>query len=652
MKRLKKHMATGLVMALALVLQACDPGGFLNIDPKGSLNKDVLATQKGAEAALVGAYGALDGQISLTNGSPWAVGATNWIYGSVAGGMAHKGSTSNDQSTINPIATMQHSPVNSFFNLKWKALYEGVTRTNNALNILKLAEDVPEEDYNQITAEARFLRAHYYFELKKMFGNVPWIDENTTDFSNPNTADFKVPNMGPEAVDIWQKIEEDLTFAANNLPPTQAEVARANSWAARAYLGKAHVYQQEWQEAKAIFDNVINNGVTTSGQAFGLVDNFKELFDGQNEHNQEVIFAVEYAANVGTGNIDNGRQEAMLNYPYNSPFRCCGFFQPTQELTNSYRTDATGLPMNESYEYNDEMVTSDRGVSSTTQFTPYSGNLDPRLDWTVGRRGVPYHDWGPFPGSRWVRDQTNGGPYHAKKHIYWQETEESEETAVGDQSEWAPGSGINYSIIRFADLLLMAAEAEVELGNLDQARQYVNRVRSRVTQPEGWVNNSLNEAYAVAVVDNEADMLASEATQNEWVVRTDENATYVLLNEPATDPANWQQYEDPANNYNVAPYPAGSPVFSNPESAREAIHFERKLELALEGHRFFDLVRWGEAEEKLNAFYAYEGGELGYSDVAGGSFTPNKNEYYPIPQRQIDLSINEGEATLKQNPNY
>src|SRR5699024_6797534 len=285
-------------------------------------------------------------------------------------------------------------------------------------------------------------------------------------------------------------------------------------------------------------------------------------------------------------------------------------------------------------------------------FTPYSGNLDPRLDWTVGRRGVPYHDWGPFPGSRWVRSQNNGGPYHAKKHIYWQETQDQ----FADQSEWAPGSAINYGIIRFADVLLMAAEAEVELGNLGQARLYVNQVRSRVTDSEGWVDNSLNSAYALAVVDSEEEMLALNANENQWVVRTDRNSTFVYLagSDNAT-PGNisyWQEYPNPAENYAVNIYPAGHPAFASQANAREAVHFERKLELALEGHRFFDLVRWGEAEEKLNAFYEYEGDQLGYNDVASGSFTPNKNEFYPIPQRQIDLSFQNGEATLQQNPGY
>jgi hypothetical protein len=612
------------------------------VDPKGSLTEDVVASQKGAEKALIGAYAVLDGQMDYVTGSPWTTASSNWVFGSIAGGMAHKGSTSNDQADINSFANMSVSPVNSYLNNKWKALYEGVTRANSTLSILKQADDVSEEDFAAMAAEARFLRGHYYFELKKMYGNVPWVPDTT--------ENLKQPNMGDGSVDIWQKIEDDFTFAMDNLPDIQSDIGRANSWAAASYLAKTHVYQQDWEEAKTLFDDITTNGVTASGQAYGLADDFKDNFDAATEHNQEMIFSVEFAANVGTGNIDNGRQESMLAYPYNSPFRCCGFFQPTQDLTNSYKTNSSGLPMMDSY--NDSPVKNDRGISSSQQFTPYSGNLDPRLDWTVGRRGVPYHDWGPFPGSRWVRSQNNGGPYHAKKHIYWQETQDQ----YADQSEWAPGSAINYAIIRYADVLLMAAEAEVELNNLGQAREYVNEVRGRVTDQEGWVDNELNRNYALDVVDSEEEMLALDATENQWVVRTDRNSTFVYLgggeNASPNDISYWQEYANPAQNYTISTYPAGSPTFASQNSAREAVHFERKIELALEGHRFFDLIRWGEAEEKLNDFYQYEGNELGYSDVAGGSFTPNKNEFYPIPQRQIDLSFQNGEATLQQNQGY
>ena len=271
---------------------------------------------------------------------------------------------------------------------------------------------------------------------------------------------------------------------------------------------------------------------------------------------------------------------------------------------NSYRTDeSTGLPYLETY--NDNPVKNDMGITSSTAFTPYTGSLDPRADWTIGRRGVPFHDWGYHPGASWVREQSYGGPYAPKKNIYYQATQDQ----YADQSSWAPGTAINVHIIRFADVLLMGAEAEAHTGNLPQARTYVNRVRNRAANPDGFLKDYVDPSDPLAGFD------------------------------PNTDAAN----------YNISPYPESQ--FASLDSALEAIYFERKLELAMEGHRFFDLVRWGIAEETLNAYFSYQGQIT--TDVRGGSFVSGKNEYYPIPQAQIDLSVDaSGEPTLKQNPGY
>lgn len=617
------------LLIIAITINSCD--NILNDPPKGSLNDNVLKNEKGAYTLLIGAYAALDGQ--NVGGGQWSTSPDNWIYGSVAGGAAHKGSDVGDISQVNSIATGTAEPSNSFLNDKWKANYEGVARANDVLKILHDVKDIPESVKNQFAGEARFLRAHYYFDLKKMFNMVPLIDENTTDYNQPND------------VDIWPFIEADFEFAMNNIPEIQSEVGRANKWAAASYLAKTYVYQQKWNEAKSLFDDIIANGVTATGQPYALVENFKDNFDPATKNHSESIFAIQMTGQDGTGTIANSNQGSRLNYPFGGPFRCCGAFQPTQDLVNSYQTSTTtGLPTIDSY--NNSMVKNDMNIESGEKFTPHEGSLDPRLDWTVGRRGVPYHDWGPFPGKVWVRDQRYGGPYYGQKHIWWQATQDQ----YYNGNSWSPGTAVNYIVIRFADVLLMAAEAEVELGNLERARQLVNQVRERVSSPDGWVDNELNESFALAVVDNEAAMLNSGATVRQWVVRTDRNSTFVLLGGDATDINNWQEYKDPAANYNMGIYPTGHPAFQNQSSAREAVHFERKLELAMEGHRFFDLVRWGEGPEKLNAYFEYEGAL--FPDVTGGSFTSNKNEYYPIPQRQIDLSAVGGEPVLKQNAGY
>ena len=563
---------------------------FLDKPAYGALSDEVLSDDQGVNALLIGAYAALDLQgnaSALGGGNPWESAPTNWIYGDITGGDAHKGSDGGDQPPINSIALHNVDPSNGFFNTKWKALYEGVARTNAVLRLLSTLEDISEDERANIAGQARFLRGHYYFELKKMFNMVPWIDETT---ENPNV---------PNDVDIWPMIEADFEYAYNNLPPTQDEIGRANKWAAGAYLGKTYIYQEKFQEATTVFEEVISNGVTADGQPYGLVDNFHSNFNAADENNQESVFAIQMVANDGTNTIANSNQGLMLAYPYNSPFRCCGFYQPTQDLVNAFRTEeGTGLPYLDNY--NSNPVKNDMGILSDEPFTPDTQSLDPRLDWTVGRRDIPYHDWGYHPGYNWIREQSSGGPYAPKKHIYWQ----SHADEFSDQSSWAPGNAINYHIIRFADVLLMAAEANAQVGNLDRALTLVNRVRGRMADnPQFWLRDYVDP----------------------------ENPTAGFSDEFAA-------------NYNVQRYPAG--YFGSQEQAMDAIMFERRIELAMEGHRFFDLVRWGVAEEVINDFFEYEGQIT--TDIRGGNFSQG-DRYFPIPQRQIDLSTTSEGPVLQQN---
>ncbi|MGY5850671.1 RagB/SusD family nutrient uptake outer membrane protein [Salegentibacter sp. F14] len=583
-----KILALGLIM-----LSSSCAENFLDKPAYGALSDEVLADEKGVNALLIGAYAALGGTTdyaALGGGNPWEAAPSNWIYGDITGGDAHKGSDGGDQAGINSIATYSVDPSNGFFNTKWKALYEGVTRANAVIKLLNEIENISEAERANIAGQARFLRGHYYFELKKMFNMVPWIDETTENTNVPND------------VDIWPNIEADFEFAYNNLPATQNEVGRVNKWAAGAYLGKTYLYQEKFPEAKTVFTEVINSGVTSNGLSYGLVDNYHANFNAETENNKETVFSIQMVANDGTNTIGNANTGLMLNYPYNSPFRCCGFYQPTQDLVNAFRTDeATGLPYLDNY--NSNPVKSDMGILSDEPFTPDTQSLDPRLDWTVGRRDVPYHDWGYHPGYNWIREQSSGGPYAPKKHIYWQYHADQ----YSDQSSWAPGNAININIIRFADVLLMAAEAEAKTGNLDIALDYVNQVRGRLADnPEHWLKDYIDP-------ENPMDGFSS----------------------------------DYAANYNVSRYPDG--FFTSQEKAMEAIMFERRVELAMEGHRFFDLVRWGVAEEVINDFIEYES-EI-TTDVRGGNFSPNEG-YFPIPQRQIDLSTTADGPVLQQNPGY
>lgn len=633
-----KHLGIILVLLLmaGMFTKACGDD-FLTRPALGSLSEEVLANRDGVETLLVGAYAALSqtGNQGWGDGLPgdgaWIVCPSNWLYGSVLGTEAHKGSDAGDQPQMNTLGGMNVSPATGFLNLKWIGLYEGIARANSVLRVLpevELAEGVfTELDRARIEAEARFIRGHFYFELRRFFNRVPYIDENT-DAISPQ----------PNDQEVWPFIEADFQFAKDNLPETQNQVGRPNSWAAASYLAKTYVYQQKWSEAKALYDQIIPNGRTSNGLAYDLVP-LDQVQNPVYKNHAESVFAIQASPNDGTGTIQNANPGMMLNYPYNSPFRCCGFYQPTQYLVNAYQT-VDGLPNVGNHLASS--ITWDQGVMSNQQFQPHTGTLDPRLDWTVGRRGVPFHDWGPHPGERWIRDQAYSGPYAAKKHIWWQKDDQD----VNNPSQWAPGTSYNIQIIRFADVLLMAAEAEIEAGSLDQARQYINRVRERAADESAWVNNDFNREFAHEIVNSEAAMLALTPNTGQWVVREDRGSTFVYLGGGAANINNWNEYVDP--NYEISLYDD----LGSQANARDIVRFERKLELALEGHRFFDLNRWGIAENTINAFMSYEGALFPTSYLNEGQYRSGRHEYFPIPQRQIDLSNVDGVPLLQQNPGY
>jgi hypothetical protein len=582
-----KTFAVLAIMAAGIAFNSCKKS-YLDQPALGALSADQVATASGVQGLLVGAYAGLDG----SGVGAWESAADNWVYGSVVGGDAHKGSDGTDQPPIAELARFEANSSNAFMSTRWRSLYEGITRANNTIRAATTAAGLSAADKANILGQARFLRGHYYFELKKMFGMVPYIDETVTNFVQPNDKD------------IYPNIEADFQFAFTNLPPTQPQVGRVNKWAAEAYLGKVYLFEKKYPDADKAFADVIANGVNSAGVKYDLNDNFEDNFNASTKNNKETVFAVQQAANDGTGGIQNANTGDMLNFPYgSSPFRCCGFFQPSLDLANSYRTDANGLPY--IADYNSHPVANDMGKLSSQAFTPDAGNLDPRIDWTVGRRGLPYLDWGYHPGADWIRLQSYAGPYAPKKNLYFKATADK----LSDQHSWAPGTANQINIIRFADVLLMEAEIKANTSDLAGAQALVNRVRNRAANHASW-----NFTYANG---------------------TDGSGGYTTT---------------PAANYVIKPYPAGSFLGMGQAGALKAIYFERKIELAMEGERFFDIVRWGTAQAELQKYFDFDGKTI--TDIQGAHFTPGKSELYPIPLDQIDAQKVNGVSTLKQNPGY
>jgi hypothetical protein len=290
------------------------------------------------------------------------------------------------------------------------------------------------------------------------------------------------------------------------------------------------------------------------------------------------------SVNDGSQGGRNGNRGNVLNYPYTGPWNCCGFEQPSQNLVNAFKTTPTGLPMLDTF--NEVDVKNDEGLNATAPFTPYDGSLDPRLDHTVGRRGIPYLDHGIHSGKPWIRDQVYAGPYSPKKMV----------ATKGFYHATNRNNSNNYRIIRLAHVLLWRAEVAVEENDLEKARTLINQVRTRAANPAGFVK---------------------------------------------------MPNGSPAANYVINTYQT---PFANQAEARKALRFENRLEFGMEGHRFFDLVRWGIAEQILNAYLAKEKQKRIY--LQGATFTKGRNEYFPIPLPEIINSTVGGKETLTQNTGY
>ncbi len=313
---------------------------FLETSPKAALSLETLKNRAGVNYLLTGAYSLVDGVGAGT--TSWHGSADNWIYGSVSSDDAYKGTIAGDQPEISLIEQKLIQPDNNHFRGKWQAVYDGVARTNDVMLLVDEVAELTDVEKTQIKAQARFLRGHYHFEAKKMWNMVPYIDEkvyNPADLNSTSVANDK---------DIWPNIEADFKFALDNLPETQTQKGRATKWAAAAMLGKAYMFQRKWAEAKAQFDAIVNSG------RYKLMDRYVDNFRASTNNNTESIFEVQFSVNDGAPGGENGNQGATLNYPYGGGgvTTCCGFYQPSQNLVNSFKTQK-GLPLFDTFNASD-----------------------------------------------------------------------------------------------------------------------------------------------------------------------------------------------------------------------------------------------------------------------------------------------------------
>ncbi len=624
-----------IVLAVLGTLGACNQD-FLDIKPKGSLEEQLLANEKGINALLIGAYSLLDGVSSQFG---WESASSNWVYGDIRGMVGNKGTDSGDQPDINPLQSFSETATNPYLNVKWRQVYEAVSRCNSA--ILLTGKALTAGTITQIQADlflkqAKALRGWYHFEAWRMWEKIPYVDEKTDQSKLTNDDDIKAK--------VIADLEQGIT-----LPNDMGQIGRFNGTVCNVLLAKAKMQMNKDYAGALTNLNTAKAGTKPNGAAIGLAPTYGEIFDIVNRNAIEAVYTVQYSVNDGSGAWNAGWGE-VLNFPYKgnkgSPGGCCGFFQATQEFVNSFRTSG-GLPLLD-HSYNVGADFRDQGIpggdiwtATNADATPkkYSKNagvtvynptepfkelgyksliddnagnnpltspaawqlvwtednsrpVDPRLDWTVGRRGIPYWDWGVHTGSDWVRDQSYAGPFGPKKQVY-KKSQEGQYTEVGN---WTSGWTANgYRMIRYADILLMIAECQIETNDLAGARTNINLVRARAANPDGFVKESDGTTAAA--------------------------------------------------NYVVAQYPAAGAPFDSQANARLAIRMERKLELGMEGHRWFDLNRWGITVTELTRVLTYEKSMPWGSAMYGSATVGAEDVTFPIPQRQLDLS----NGNLKQN---
>jgi hypothetical protein len=589
---------TALTIVSAATLYGCKDFLTSASAPQGTLNETSLANRGGVEGTLIATYRSLDWNTGA--GGDWGHTASNWVWGSVTSDDAYKGSEASDQSPINDVEAYHWNTANveNYLNQKWRGVYEGIVRANSTIRLLEAVvganpNEIPASDAASIEGEAIFLRAHFHFEAWRMWGNIPYYREDDTDFRKANIPTAQVVT----------ELLADLDAAIALLPatPRNGQVGRATSWAAKAYKGRVQVYAGQYAAALTTLRDVRNNG------PYDLETSFDRVWTGyaDADNGPETILAYQASSNDGEPNGDNANYGERLNFPHSgSQFGCCGFHQPSQNLVNFYQVDnGTGLPLALT-----DGNWNARNVNTTSAVTT---PFDPRLDWTVGRDGVPYKDWGAHQPS-WIRAPAYGGPYSPKKNIH-ERLSGAQQTAGG----WAPAqqNSVNIHIFRYADMLLLLAEAEVEAGVIGNALAIVNEIRAR------------------------AGMRAQGPG-------TDRATTAVPIDDPSIT---WADYR-------IGLYPS----FPSQDYARQAVRYERRLELAMEGQRFFDLRRWAATDLNifLNTINGYVAGIAGGAErtrrpyLTSAEAVAAKHLLYPIPAIQIQLSRIGETSALTQNPGW
>lgn len=568
---MKKLIIAAFLSSGLIAFSSCKKA--LDYTPTGVLSASDLTSPTAVEGLVTAAYA------GIGNGDMIGPIYSNWAYGSVRSDDAYKGGGGTGD--VGEVDALEHynlvtPSITNFVSRTWQNLFKSISRANVAIRAVNSLKDADYPNKKIRLGELRFLRAHSYFTMKLLYKNVPMFDETAT-----SDDILKVSNTLSNE-DAWNKIGADFQFAIDNLPTSQTDLARANKYAAQAYLAKLRLYQAYEQDGTNKVTNInqsrlqevvtLTQAVIASGK-YSLSADIANNFLPETENGPESVFAIQFTINDGTtaGRLS---YEDGLNYPHGAPqYGCCGFHAASQNLVNAHTTDANGLP---------NFSTFNNTIANLATAT-----VDPRIDHTVGIDGHPYKydNTKPFSNS-WVRDAGTYGNFHTMRY------QQLATSPSYFKNGPFMGTAKNYDILRYDDIMLMQAEAYIELGQQALALPLINQIRTRAAASTGKLKKA--------------------------------DGTF-------------------PSNYNVKNYTSANWTQAY---ARQALQWERRLEFATEGSRFFDLVRWGIAEPTLNAYINME--KTRRSFLATAKFTAGRDEYLPIPQSEITFT----NGLYKQNPNY
>ena len=552
------------ICAICVICACLSCSDQLELAPQGEFTAEQL-TDESIEGLMSSAYQGLEAHFFDDNNAAFAGPITNWVF-DVRSDDAYKGGEGvSMEANIHQLEIQNITSDNATCLNKWENNYLGIARVHKAMQAINDASSVNDKD--ALLGELKTLRAWFYFDLNRVFKSIPYFTEN----DDPKT----VPNGNKSRDEIYAAIKADLEDAYAAMKESQEQPGRFTKYVAAALLTKVNAQTASWSEVEKWADVVINSG------KYSLYDNFADMSKLEFNNKKESIMAIQFS----TANDNIHINFCNLLNTTRSDGNVFGsgddFFLASQNLVNAFRTDANGLPYLDGT-FNKVNVTTD-----------YAGTVDPRLDLTVGRIGMPFR--GHTYTSGWCRDYNTYGEYSGKKGLI--------DPSSPDMVQGFPwgASGLNFMLIRYADILLLKAEALVELasgtnaqpdadpdGRLSAARDIVNQIRQKAAR-------SIDGSYTPVDLD------------------------------PFTA------------DYNVGLYPTDwdGNLYWTKDRARMAVRMERRLELAMEGHRWFDLVRWGTAVETVNKYMQEESSLRPY--YAGASLTDDEI-YLPIPISQIENS--------------